>query len=331
MEFTKTDRLFTPLIPEIQAKIQATAEKLADIYDNDRAKAVLADLNDELTKHRVIGDTVQINSDQMVWGSYELDGTFVPVFDEALLKKKIVNGTFLGVNEMETEGYRTLVYSVQAEIDDDGMNSFVVSAPIENSHIAIELEMTAEVHTDSEMAGYFKKLTEIEDPAFRDLLKAFMDVLEDNEMFNAPMLRQLGAIMTQMLAHEQMVDNDERQDALVEILAHVMDDDGRYQIEGQEFLIDKSSPKGTLFLKTFEASGGVAGVLLLNDYTTDENGIDTFKTTFQPALIFEDEDERRYNIPLKYITIFDPCFDDCRSSIGRFMSEYPRLFTEIHQ
>lgn len=329
MEFTKTDRLFTPFIPRIATKIQVAAEQLADTYNDEKAKQILAELNEELTKHKVIGDTVQINSDEMVWGSYDFDGVFTPVCDEALSQKRTVFGTFLGVNEIEVNGLRTLVYDLQAEIDDDGKHSYVVSAPIESSQIATELEITAEIETGSEMGRLFATLTSIEDPAFHNLLKEFMSIAENNEMLNAPMLRQIGAVMTTMLAHEGVVDNDERQDAIVQILAKLMDDEGRFQIEGQEFHIHHATPKNTLFLKSFEATGGVSGVLLVNDYTTDARGVDELKNTLQPALIFEDADDKRYNIPLKYITIFDPCFDDCRSSIGRFMLEYPGLLTEM--
>ncbi|MFZ3009582.1 MAG: hypothetical protein WA030_01005 [Candidatus Microsaccharimonas sp.] len=329
MEFTKTDRLFTPLRPEITAKIQVVAERLADVYDDENAKVMIAELNEELTKHKVVGDIVQISSDEMMWGSYDFEGVFTPLNDETLSQKKTVVGTFLGVNEIEVNGLRTLVYNLQAEIDDQGEHSLVVSAPIETSHIAIELEITAEIETGSEMGRMFKRLTDIEDPAFHDLLKEFMSIAENNEMLNAPILRQIGAVMTTMLAHEGVVNNDERQDALVQILATLVDDEGRFEIEGQEFHIHRGASEHTLFLKSFEATGGVSGVLLVNDYTTDAHGVDEYKNTLQPALIFEDADEKRYYVPLKYITIFDSYFDDCRSSIGRFMSEYPRLFTEV--
>ncbi|MEO6109902.1 MAG: hypothetical protein ABIP50_02750 [Candidatus Saccharimonadales bacterium] len=333
MEFTKVDRLFTPLRPEIAAKIQAISEKLTDIYDDDQAKTLLVELNHELTKHKLVGDTVQVSSADMVWGSYGLDGNFIPVLDVALLEKHIIAGTFLGVGELDIDGLRTVVYNLQVEIDDEATSSFVISAPIETSHLAVEVEIPASVQTDNELAQHFQVLAEIEDPAFRELIKAFMDVLDDNDMLNASMLRHLGVLVTEMLAHSEVQDNDRRQDAISNILAEILNDDGIYTIVGQEFMIDRQSPKGTLFLKSFEATGGVAGVSLVNDYTTNELSIDTFKSTFQPAAIFQDGSNRRYTIPLKYITTFDmlegpdmsPDPDGCRASIGRFLMQNPQV------
>lgn len=336
MEYTKSDRVFTPIRRAIQATIHAIAERLADTYDDDQAGLLLDDLNQELRLHKVLGDTVQLRSEEMAWARYDLNGTLKPVLDPTLLKKTVVNGMLLGVGELTIDDTRTLVYKVQVDIGTEGIESYEVSAPIEASQLAVEIEIPATTRADGELAALFQVLAEIEDPSFRDLVREFMDVLADNERLNAPMLRRIGELAARMLAHPELRDSPMRIDALSKIIKTLLDDNEVYEVKGEEFLLDTSSVKPTIFIKSFEATGAALGAAMVNDYSTDDLSIDTLKETLQPAAIFHDSANVPHYVPLKHITEYNPLRGDdvsadlgsCQSSIGRFVAQNPMIFSK---
>jgi len=325
-----------PLDAEISGRIQSTMEIAADTYDDTVARDLITNLNVFLAKQNIVGETVRIYSDSLIWMNYKPDSegfTLESVFDASVLKTKTITGTFLGIEELSYQGYRCLVYKVNVKQGEDYVTFYSVSAPIDESQITIESSIIEdEDEKNIILAEQFQVLAEIEDPLFREELRTLMENChkEDALELSASFVKEIGRATTWMMAHPEVCDDERRKRSILVILSMVFEREEVYVFEGDEFIVDDiDEDTRSLTVKKYESYSVISGVCVVNDYAKNDNGTLVFKDTYQPALIMLDNDEEQHYVTLNSLSYFSGNnIDDCDVHRERFLLKYPDLMSK---
>jgi len=333
LEYPRSDIIYIPLRDEVTARIQATTEIVGHTSENAVSATHVEKLNGELIKAKLTGEMVQLFSPSMIWTSEQIDETGIviaPVYEPELLDKRAVTGIFMGVGEMEIDQQRTLVYQLSVGFDDETMTSRSVIAPVDESTLLVGTVGSAEAKLSQDISESVHKLSTIENPKFREVLKDFVGVLEDADQIDAVLLGELGVLSTWMMAQDGVRDDIEMRQAIGGVIGAVLADGGEYRITGQEFVIGAGGEIALATVRRYEGTAEIHGLALTNDYGISKDSVLTFENTMQPSIVIIEDDGKMRYIPLKAILEFSkPTHDErCRSSMQRFITQYPNVFKQ---
>lgn len=331
MEYPKSDIIYIPLRDEVTARIQATTEIVGDTSENDVAATHVEKLNNELIEAKLTGEMVQLFSQSMIWTSERIDGVDIVIssLDETeLLNQPAVTGVFMGVGEMEIDQQRTLVYQLSVGFDDETMTSRSVIAPVDESTLLVGTVGSAEAKLSQDISEGIRKLSTIENPKFREVLKDFVGVLEDADQIDAVLLGELGVLSIWMMAQDGVRDNIEMRHTIGGLIEAVLVDSGKYHITGQEYIVGAGDDIAHATVCYYEGMTEIHGLALTNDYDISKDGELTFENTMQPSIVIIENDGKMRYIPLKAILEFSRSTHDerCQTSMRRFMAQYPNVF-----
>ncbi|MDB5161847.1 MAG: hypothetical protein JWM52_355 [Candidatus Saccharibacteria bacterium] len=330
MEFPTSDTIYIPLREELIAKIQATTEIVGDTYDNAKAANYIDTLNNDLREAKLTGESVQLDSQMLIWSSarYEDGKTIIePVMDPKTLKLRTVIGTFTGVEEMELEGLRTLVYRISVDYDEETMTSRSVLAPVDATTMLVGTEGSFEAKISQTLSDNLRKLHEIEDPKFRETLKDFIDLFEETEEKDATFIQEVGILSAWLLAHDEVKNDNEKRKAIGKILKTILVNSDRYRIAGTELAPHPDGKTQSTTVGYINTVNNISGIALIDDFDTNATKNIEFTGTSQLAFIVKDAKNVKHNIPLRFILEFTPVTyeDYCRSSIQRFLQANPNF------
>lgn len=322
MEFIQSSSVYTSLHPEISGRIQAGAEIVGDISNDDDARLYVDALNEELLDAKMVGENVQVNSKHMLWSMYNFDGTYEPVTDSRLLAKETVRGVFVGVDFVDLgDKMRTLMYKVRTQVtSNDELVVQEIQAPIERSRLSIEITIPHKVELRGILKRSFDELSDIQDPSFQDDVRSLVVVLRSGEALNERVIRKVGVLITRLMAHEVLMADRRKAAALELMMNELFNNDRYYDIKAFQFFTRNKAGTSGEYVLPLKCTAGINGVVAINDFIIKKGEIvDISEQYAQPAIVLFDEEGEEIYVPLKYVSSMKEIIMNCNASRFRYL------------
>ncbi len=345
-QFEQPAKNFLALSDETLAMIEAVRVQIIDAASVEDMTMALEAVNSVLLDMKVIGRTARLRSDfsMVVAQKLHADGErLVSLPQPEIVSDEEFEGVFMGcdIAPLSAGGIPELVYRLELPLTTDALELRTVVASADDAELQVEVEPLGvdednEAHYDEAVAV----LNRIEDKEVGEIVQRLLEAIELHEGdVNAKLLRDIGILATEMLAHEEPQHSPEVRDALMTVIAELIEDNSTvYDLHGYSLTRDTSSDQKRpgLFAEMTMRTPifGCRTVTNYEYFPGDLEGQDASLTKqegLQPTFVAYDEDGVEHLFPLKWLmgfhtTYYSPKEGSCQESLGRFKQENKALF-----